>query len=234
MKYHNCCFKREWGKFTAKSLKEENITEVQELITNHFSCEEPPRKALGKPAEVMKVFDHARSKQLVVNGTSLGVFENTTGLLIAVALNCVEHRPVNGEAQMEKIGTDPSSLWWEPLRRVMKKLDGANMFTEIGASCIFFGHILSVHPAYARLGIATFLTKCMLQHAEALGCDFFVQHGTSAFTRAIGEKLGCSELRSIDLRQYVDDVTGEKPFAAAKPPHHISSLCYYKILNLEL
>ncbi|XP_078492179.1 uncharacterized protein LOC144747764 [Ciona intestinalis] len=219
--------KKGWSNFKIQRLTEANVLETQALVTNHYSPGDETRKALGICSEKAIQLDRLKAKQFVQNGLSIGIFEKDFCRLVGAALNKLEVQSDYRQG-VSIINDDPNNKWKKPIVDVLQKLMGGNIFSELRVQKILMGRILVIDSAYARLGLASLLTEVFINLAKELECDVVLVYITSNASANLARKSGFKIIRSIDLLQYVDEATGQKPFVNAKPPHNMVHLCYYR------
>ncbi|XP_078491820.1 uncharacterized protein LOC144747585 [Ciona intestinalis] len=224
---------KDWSNFLVRRLTEENVVQAQALVTNHFSKQDEMRKALGISLDNAIEFDRIKTKELVQNGASLGIFEKSSHRLVGAAFSKIEARSNYSHGFSVMNEHHNSSKWIKPILDVHKSL-GENVFSELKADKILAGRILVVDSAYAQHGVATLLMQGCTNLATELECDLVLGYVTSNFSANIARKSGFKIISSLDLLQYVDEATGQKPFVNAKPPHNMVHLCCYRVPKAAL
>nr|XP_039257875.1 uncharacterized protein LOC120334431 isoform X1 [Styela clava] len=98
--------------------------------------------------------------------------------------------------------------------------------------------MVTVHPKYRERGLMTELVK-RYEYPEAWwsnilakqrGTEKLVMFQTYDQSLKSPEKMdGFEIIKQLDLREYVDSVTGKKEFLGMKPPYHLQVIIVKKV-----
>lgn len=157
------------------------------------------------------------------NGLSFGVFEKPNDKLAGIGFIAIEN--YGSKVNMEKVP--------ESYRRQVRLQIAAEGGFMTGKSPALgkYGRIrfCSVYPQYARSGMASEMNEVVHDIFKLHGCRAIAGSASSAHILKICLRSGFEVTGRIKLAEYVDSVTGEKPFVDANPPHD-----YYHWVNKPL
>lgn len=216
--------------FEARRLTAEDYaSEIKDFIVEFYSKGDVLAQASNSTLEDEDGIYAFRAKVAIEqHDASFAMYERSSGKLVAIKVNFV-HRKAGSSTPTSMIndGYAPEGLS-ENARVVIRFVDNffGDIFTELQTDCYMELGITCVHRDYAKLGLATYLGKLSAVRAKELDCKYMVSFGTSVYTQKICIKFGFTFLREIVYAQYVDPVTGKKPFHII--PEQTHARLYYK------
>nr|CAB3262662.1 uncharacterized protein LOC100181498 [Phallusia mammillata] len=101
--------------------------------------------------------------------------------------------------------------------------------TKAGDSKFLKGEYLMVRDNYTRLGLAVVLNKKLCEVAKEQGCTYFFAECTSRFSAKIYIDHGGEILKTVDLAEYRDPISGEKVLKNYPESHRYISLCCFDL-----
>ncbi|XP_078491826.1 uncharacterized protein LOC144747587 [Ciona intestinalis] len=223
------------AKFYFRSLTMNDLVEAQQLIISHYSTREQIRTALNVPHAELIAVDKQRTKSnLEHKNASVGAFECASGRLVGVQMNALLMRTADGMEQKddeEMIKVDAKFPWRTPVKRLMKKLCDENLFKLYKTDRLVRVYMLTVHEDFSRLGLAKQLIIKSETLAKHFGYNLIVAKPTSAYSKSIFINLKYTLEFSLNVQEYVDDVTGENPFKTMTHPHNVLTLYHRRLLD---
>ncbi|XP_078481902.1 uncharacterized protein LOC144742719 [Ciona intestinalis] len=205
--------------------------DVQEFVAAYFSPRDQLLKAANVPLEQAIELHRNRAKQLLKQNYSIGVFEKKSGALVAISLNSIRDC---SEGQGQDGSPENFPYEWNAAKLRMLQLLEKNVFEELAAKKIFTAHMFTVHTSYSNMGLGKILEQKCQDLALELGCDCHIAHPTSTYSLSVLKHFGSVVLKRINLRHYIDEVTGTKPFENAKPPHDFICITYRSLGKSKL
>ncbi|XP_078491836.1 uncharacterized protein LOC144747591 [Ciona intestinalis] len=224
-------YQTEKANFYFRILTEDDLAKAQQLVLTHYSTKEQLRVSLNVPRNQLNAIDSYRVKSYIKQNASVGAFESKTGRLVGVQMNKLVMQADGNETDKEMKQLDAKYPWRSPIRRLMTKLYRVDLFQFFETDRLFWMHMLTVHDEFTRLGLGQQLVINSEKLAKYIGYSITVTKPTSAYSTKLVKNLNYSFTFSLDVQEYVDDVTGENPFRAMTYPHNILSLCHRRLLD---
>uniref|UniRef100_H2Z1G2 N-acetyltransferase domain-containing protein n=1 Tax=Ciona savignyi TaxID=51511 RepID=H2Z1G2_CIOSA len=221
-------------KFYFKLLTMENLTEVENLIAKHFSPRTQLSNALKIPLSKAVLFHKYRVKLFLQQNVSIGAFEAKSRKLVGAVFGSILRKGEKSPDHDDKNRIQDIFPISAPIRRLMENLGVGNLFDLIKAEKIFLSSMLTVDIEYSNAGLGNRLHMKANKLARSLECDCIVGIPSSSYAHKISKRNGDIIVRSIDLRHYIDQVTGDNPFKNVKPPHHLISITYSRLVKPSL
>nr|XP_039257678.1 uncharacterized protein LOC120334266 isoform X2 [Styela clava] len=151
-------------------------------------------------------------------GNSLGAFSDKDAELCGVVIN-VKHD------DNERIKYDKAlhiSEKTTTIHRLMVAIGGNELSDILGTKQFWEMKMGTVHPRYRRKGLMPELIKRSTVLAKQRGIEKLVRFQT--YNKALKEPSkmdGFEVIRHIELKNYLDPVTGQKVFSGMKPPNDV-------------
>nr|XP_039266575.1 uncharacterized protein LOC120342002 [Styela clava]XP_039267435.1 uncharacterized protein LOC120342594 [Styela clava] len=205
---------------TYRLLTDEDLDEVIKFIQTHFIPFEPLSAAANVKAEEEKEFPRILIKNSLWQAASIGAFDNSTGELCAVRVNSLGKNNDRLVPEDESMSTAKM----HKVQRILRAIKGGMLKNVVGTENYMEHIFVSVNQAYAKRGIATELYRRSELLANQHGCKKLIAICSNSYTRRSTEKIGYKLINEIKYDNYIDEVTGEKPFANMKTPHSTISL----------
>lgn len=164
----------------------------------------------------------------LAEGASVAAYDGD--LMVGVAVNKVQVKPVPGQASdFERFAQEEATaLASHSLVAFMCHIDGmADLFAEAGGEPIVELMFLGVLPEAGGRGVGRQLTARTVEVARGRGAHGVSAIWTTEYTRAIGRRLGFTEVVVVD---HNDMLFEGQPIAAKLPAHQkFSALSLLKL-----
>nr|XP_039257679.1 uncharacterized protein LOC120334267 isoform X1 [Styela clava] len=206
---------------TYKLLSVKHLCAVRNLIEEHFTSTFSLGVYLNWTKEDSIPAYYPRIESFLKQGNSLGAFSDKDAKLRGVAIN-VEHD------DNERIKYDETlhiSEKTDTINRLMVAI-GVNQLSDILETKNFWEMRMgTVHPSYRRKGLMPELMKRSTVLAKQRGIEKLVACQTYNKAPEEPSKMDRFEIiRHIELKNYLDPVTGQKVFSGMKPPNDVQVL----------
>ena len=193
-------------------LSTEDKTEVLKLLFAFLESE--PIKASMKIAHEMKdALSQKFYSVCVRNGWSLGMFQKSTGRLVAIFLGALHSKDFDSGDEFE----------FPHYMHLMNELEG-DVYSEFNVHRYFETFICQVDPEFRRLGIQCELMTLLECVAWDFDCKLMTCLPTSCYSYKNHCKLGYEVAHQINYADYKHPTTGEKILANVAPPHIFASM----------
>ncbi|CAK8673573.1 unnamed protein product [Clavelina lepadiformis] len=178
---------------------------------------------LGMTKNEVLLSDRIILKESLKQNCSLSIVDKLTERIIAFLLITTS----------ESLNLNPSKVSSENLSenhliigRMLNYFEDAYIkVLDVESKCSY-NSMMSVHPSYRNFGFACQLIRKSEHVAVDLGCRYVIgAFSSSLYAQKVHEKLGYKSCVKLNYANYVDPITGKKPFKIPCPPHtQISSL----------
>ncbi|XP_039263478.2 uncharacterized protein LOC120339420 [Styela clava] len=196
-------------------LNVDDLPSVVSLIKKEFITREPMCSTLNFTDEHVDLMADVRLRAILEDNISIGAFEDETDLLVAIRLSLL------GRNEKEVDYTSKANV---PIRLVqlgalVKYLFGGSKADCLGTKDYAYFVILCTRPEYGGEGIATELYRRSHIIAREAGCKKSAVMASSYYTQRIIKKYQYDFVKTVEYKNYVDPVTGNKVFSEVPSPH---------------
>ncbi|XP_077976482.1 uncharacterized protein LOC120334600 isoform X2 [Styela clava] len=211
---------------TYKVINCDNLCSVRALIEEHYT----PDIALGKYLKCTKEdlipTYYTLLESFLSRGNSIGAFCGKDDELCGVAINVKPNRT----DEMKYLKTFHLNERYAAMYRLMASISGSDMPNILGTDRYWEIKMVTVHPKYRERSLMTELVKRSNILAKQRGTEKLVMFQTYDQSLKSPEKIdGFEIIKQLDLREYVDSVTGKKEFLGMKPPYHLQVIIVKKV-----
>nr|XP_039258036.1 uncharacterized protein LOC120334597 [Styela clava] len=203
---------------TYKLLSVKHLCAVRNLIEEHFTSTYALGVYLNCTKEELIPTYYSRIESFLKQGNSLGAFSDKDAELCGVVIN-VKHDD-NERIKYEK--TLHISEKIATLNRLRVTIGGNELSDILGTKKFWEMKLGTVHPSYRRKGLMSDLIKISTVLAKQRGIEKLVRFQT--YNKALKKPSKMDEfevIRHIELKNYLDPVTGQKVFSGMKPPNDV-------------
>nr|XP_039257677.1 uncharacterized protein LOC120334266 isoform X1 [Styela clava] len=203
---------------TYKILSVKHLCAVRNLIEEHFTSTFSLGVYLNWTKEDLIPTYYSLIESFLGQGNSLGAFSDKDAELCGVVIN-VKHD------DNERIKYDKAlhiSEKTTTIHRLMVAIGGNELSDILGTKQFWEMKMGTVHPRYRRKGLMPELIKRSTVLAKQRGIEKLVRFQT--YNKALKEPSkmdGFEVIRHIELKNYLDPVTGQKVFSGMKPPNDV-------------
>jgi len=207
--------------FEMKRLGNEDAQTVTDFIIVHYTGDHEGKLSGNIPD--LKQCHTARAQLILEQGCSIGVYEKSSQILVAVMLCVVENKQEHNKNSIvnQKIQLSPEM---QAIQTFFKKLED-NFYDIFNAEKVFCPGMITVHRQYRHRGIASFLLETSVKFAAEAGCEFVITIPVNDYICSSLSKRGWKVLREINFKNY-DRENGTCVFPKAEFPYTKAQLVY--------
>nr|XP_039252525.1 uncharacterized protein LOC120329808 [Styela clava] len=211
---------------TYKVLDLGDLSAVRALIEENYT----PHTALGKhlncTKETSMLTYYTLIEPFLSRGNSIGAFHGKDDELRGVAINV---KP-DEKDWIKYENTLHLSEKEATVNRLLTSMLGNDLSTVLGTGSYWEIKMLTVLPKYRGKGLMTELVKRSAILARQRGIEKLVMYETYDQRLKSAEKMdGFEIIKQLDLKEYVDSVTGEKEFSGMKSPYDVQAIIAKKL-----
>ncbi|XP_039257874.2 uncharacterized protein LOC120334430 [Styela clava] len=199
---------------------------VRALIEEHYTQDIALGKYLKCTKEDLIPTYYTLLEPFLSRGNSIGAFYGKDDELCGVTINVKPNRT----DKMKYLNSLHLSEKDATMYRLMASISGNDMTNILETDHYWEMKMITVHPKYRGRGLMTELVKRSTISAKQRGIEKLVMFQTYDQSLKSPEKMdGFEIIKQLDLREYVDSVTGKKEFSGMKPPYHLQVIIVKKV-----